>query len=214
MLRFEIHFKPKVPRIRFEISTASCTASCDLQQRILGKVLRVRFKVFLRLVSRAGVCAWTCMLSECLCTFWYVRSRFSRQAYENCVVLEARICYNVAKLMALNAERYALLLLIRKRQQSVVASKPGGFLNLSTLPPPPSVLLINIALIMKTDIMCYCFVTGVHSQTSHTWRNEECTPCVGRFLCPDVLHSDSVKHQQLRNQAWKYALLFIEDERK
>ncbi|KAG7327209.1 hypothetical protein KOW79_008815 [Hemibagrus wyckioides] len=27
------------------------------------------------------------------------------QAYENCVVLEARICYNVAKLMALNAER-------------------------------------------------------------------------------------------------------------
>lgn len=28
-----------------------------------------------------------------------------RQAYENCVVLEARICYNVAKLMALSAER-------------------------------------------------------------------------------------------------------------
>ncbi|KAK1885935.1 CSC1-like protein 2 [Dissostichus eleginoides] len=27
------------------------------------------------------------------------------QAYENCKVLEARICYNVAKLMALNAER-------------------------------------------------------------------------------------------------------------
>lgn len=32
--------------------------------------------------------------------FWFLR-----QAYENCVVLEARICYNVAKLMALNAER-------------------------------------------------------------------------------------------------------------
>lgn len=30
-----------------------------------------------------------------------------RQAYENCTVLEARICYNVAKLMALNAERWA-----------------------------------------------------------------------------------------------------------
>lgn len=28
-----------------------------------------------------------------------------RQAYDNCVVLEARICYNVAKLMALSAER-------------------------------------------------------------------------------------------------------------
>ncbi|KAG7262115.1 hypothetical protein CRUP_019503 [Coryphaenoides rupestris] len=30
------------------------------------------------------------------------------QAYENCTVLEARICYNVAKLMSLNAERYAV----------------------------------------------------------------------------------------------------------
>lgn len=28
-----------------------------------------------------------------------------RKAYENCIVLEARICYNVAKLMALNSER-------------------------------------------------------------------------------------------------------------
>uniref|UniRef100_A0A8C1KII4 Transmembrane protein 63B n=1 Tax=Cyprinus carpio TaxID=7962 RepID=A0A8C1KII4_CYPCA len=28
-----------------------------------------------------------------------------RQVYENCVVLEARVCYNVAKLMSLNAER-------------------------------------------------------------------------------------------------------------
>lgn len=31
---------------------------------------------------------------------------FSRQAYENCAVLEARICYNVAKLMYLMSERY------------------------------------------------------------------------------------------------------------
>lgn len=29
-----------------------------------------------------------------------------RQAYENCAVLEARICYNVAKLMYLMSERY------------------------------------------------------------------------------------------------------------
>ena len=28
-----------------------------------------------------------------------------RQAYETCVVLEARICYNVARLMYLNSER-------------------------------------------------------------------------------------------------------------
>lgn len=34
-----------------------------------------------------------------------VLSVVSRQAYENCTVLEARICYNVAKLMSLNAER-------------------------------------------------------------------------------------------------------------
>uniref|UniRef100_A0A669EEI4 Transmembrane protein 63B n=1 Tax=Oreochromis niloticus TaxID=8128 RepID=A0A669EEI4_ORENI len=32
-------------------------------------------------------------------------SQIKQQAYENCTVLEARICYNVAKLMALNAER-------------------------------------------------------------------------------------------------------------
>lgn len=31
---------------------------------------------------------------------------FNRQAYENCAVLEARICYNVARLMYLNSERY------------------------------------------------------------------------------------------------------------
>lgn len=36
---------------------------------------------------------------------FFVLHKFSRQAYENCIVLEARICYNVAKLMALNAER-------------------------------------------------------------------------------------------------------------
>lgn len=30
---------------------------------------------------------------------------FDRNAYENCVVLEARICYDVAKLMNLNSER-------------------------------------------------------------------------------------------------------------
>lgn len=31
-----------------------------------------------------------------------------RQAYENCVVLESRVCYNVARLMYLNSERYQL----------------------------------------------------------------------------------------------------------
>ncbi|XP_048105193.1 CSC1-like protein 2 isoform X2 [Alosa alosa] len=34
----------------------------------------------------------------------HIKQHFE-QAYENCVVLEARICYNVARLMALNAER-------------------------------------------------------------------------------------------------------------
>ncbi|KAJ8246468.1 hypothetical protein GJAV_G00268160 [Gymnothorax javanicus] len=34
----------------------------------------------------------------------HIKQHFE-QAYENCVVLEARVCYNVAKLMALNAER-------------------------------------------------------------------------------------------------------------
>uniref|UniRef100_A0A8C1KH02 Transmembrane protein 63B n=1 Tax=Cyprinus carpio TaxID=7962 RepID=A0A8C1KH02_CYPCA len=34
----------------------------------------------------------------------HIKQHFE-QAYENCVVLEARVCYNVAKLMSLNAER-------------------------------------------------------------------------------------------------------------
>uniref|UniRef100_A0A8C6S8J6 Transmembrane protein 63Ba n=1 Tax=Neogobius melanostomus TaxID=47308 RepID=A0A8C6S8J6_9GOBI len=35
---------------------------------------------------------------------WDIKQHFE-QAYENCIVLEARICYNVAKLMYLNTER-------------------------------------------------------------------------------------------------------------
>lgn len=31
-----------------------------------------------------------------------------REAYENCVVLESRVCYNVTRLMYLNSERYQL----------------------------------------------------------------------------------------------------------
>lgn len=45
---------------------------------------------------------------DCLIVTIFVRPMFFwfyRQAYDNCVVLEARICYNVAKLMSLNAER-------------------------------------------------------------------------------------------------------------
>uniref|UniRef100_A0AAQ4RR42 Transmembrane protein 63B n=1 Tax=Gasterosteus aculeatus aculeatus TaxID=481459 RepID=A0AAQ4RR42_GASAC len=42
--------------------------------------------------------------------FWIVSLITSLLAYENCVVLEARICYNVARLMYLNSERYVLLI--------------------------------------------------------------------------------------------------------
>uniref|UniRef100_A0A8C3A0R3 Transmembrane protein 63B n=1 Tax=Cyclopterus lumpus TaxID=8103 RepID=A0A8C3A0R3_CYCLU len=40
---------------------------------------------------------------------------FHRHAYENCAVLEARICYNVARLMYLNSERYFLSIIARGR---------------------------------------------------------------------------------------------------
>lgn len=45
------------------------------------------------------------MIFRNLTFFVFFSIIFFRQAYENCIVLEARICYNVAKLMALNAER-------------------------------------------------------------------------------------------------------------
>eukprot|EP00064_Thunnus_orientalis_P015578 superscaffoldBa00002913_g15632 len=45
----------------------------------------------------------SCVVSESGC---FIHSFYThRQAYENCVVLEARICYNVARLMYLNSER-------------------------------------------------------------------------------------------------------------
>lgn len=43
-----------------------------------------------------------CADFDCFSLFFF----FLRQAYENCAVLEARICYNVAKLMYLMSERY------------------------------------------------------------------------------------------------------------
>ncbi|XP_036441919.1 CSC1-like protein 2 isoform X2 [Colossoma macropomum] len=58
------------------------------------------------------------------------------QAYENCVVLEARICYNVAKLMALNAERkkterskkFFTDLMAKEHMPTMINPKPCGHL--------------------------------------------------------------------------------------
>uniref|UniRef100_A0A7N6B364 Transmembrane protein 63B n=1 Tax=Anabas testudineus TaxID=64144 RepID=A0A7N6B364_ANATE len=58
------------------------------------------------------------------------------QAYENCVVLEARICYNVAKLMALNAERkkterskkFFTDLMAKEHVPTMINPKPCGHL--------------------------------------------------------------------------------------
>uniref|UniRef100_H3DGT7 Transmembrane protein 63B n=1 Tax=Tetraodon nigroviridis TaxID=99883 RepID=H3DGT7_TETNG len=57
-------------------------------------------------------------------------------AYENCVVLEARICYNVAKLMCLNSERkkaerskkFFIDLLTKEQVTTTVNPKPCGHL--------------------------------------------------------------------------------------
>ncbi|KAL6468829.1 hypothetical protein MHYP_G00223530 [Metynnis hypsauchen] len=58
------------------------------------------------------------------------------QAYENCVVLEARICYNVAKLMALNTERkkterskkFFTDLMAKEHMPTMINPKPCGHL--------------------------------------------------------------------------------------
>ncbi|XP_033988915.1 LOW QUALITY PROTEIN: CSC1-like protein 2 [Trematomus bernacchii] len=58
------------------------------------------------------------------------------QAYENCKVLEARICYNVAKLMALNAERkkterskkFFTDLMVKEHVPTMINPKPCGHL--------------------------------------------------------------------------------------
>lgn len=53
-------------------------------------------------------CIYLLSFVQILTVFSFFLSFFSfpRQAYENCTVLEARICYNVAKLMYLMSERY------------------------------------------------------------------------------------------------------------
>ncbi|XP_042622921.1 CSC1-like protein 2 [Cyprinus carpio] len=45
----------------------------------------------------------------------HIKQHFE-QAYENCVVLEARVCYNVAKLMSLNAERSVLFCVVLQEE--------------------------------------------------------------------------------------------------
>lgn len=44
-------------------------------------------------------------------TLFFNLSFSLRHAYENCTVLEARMCYDVARLMYLNSERYDILTL-------------------------------------------------------------------------------------------------------
>uniref|UniRef100_A0A671QG28 CSC1-like protein 2 n=1 Tax=Sinocyclocheilus anshuiensis TaxID=1608454 RepID=A0A671QG28_9TELE len=59
-----------------------------------------------------------------------------RQAYENCIVLEARVCYNVAKLMSLNAERkkterskkFFTDLMAKEHMSAMINPKPCGHL--------------------------------------------------------------------------------------
>uniref|UniRef100_A0A8C7UD26 Transmembrane protein 63B n=1 Tax=Oncorhynchus mykiss TaxID=8022 RepID=A0A8C7UD26_ONCMY len=60
----------------------------------------------------------------------------AKQAYENCTVLDARICYNVAKLMSLNAERkkterslkFFTDLMAKEHMPTMVNPKPCGHL--------------------------------------------------------------------------------------
>uniref|UniRef100_A0A673ASA2 CSC1-like protein 2 n=1 Tax=Sphaeramia orbicularis TaxID=375764 RepID=A0A673ASA2_9TELE len=66
---------------------------------------------------------------------WDIKQHFE-QAYENCVVLEARICYNVARLMYLNSERkkterskkFFIDLQTKEHVTTMVNPKPCGHL--------------------------------------------------------------------------------------
>ncbi|KAJ8384747.1 hypothetical protein AAFF_G00198330 [Aldrovandia affinis] len=65
----------------------------------------------------------------------HIKDHFE-QAYENCAVLEARICYNVAKLMSLNAERkkterskkFFTDLMAKEHMPTMINPKPCGHL--------------------------------------------------------------------------------------
>uniref|UniRef100_A0A672PQ72 Transmembrane protein 63B n=1 Tax=Sinocyclocheilus grahami TaxID=75366 RepID=A0A672PQ72_SINGR len=65
----------------------------------------------------------------------HIKQHFE-QAYENCVVLEARVCYNVAKLMSLNAERkkterskkFFTDLMAKEHMPAMINPKPCGHL--------------------------------------------------------------------------------------
>ncbi|XP_073772163.1 transmembrane protein 63Bb isoform X1 [Danio rerio] len=65
----------------------------------------------------------------------HIKQHFE-QAYENCVVLEARVCYNVAKLMSLNAERkkterskkFFTDLMAKEHMPTMINPKPCGHL--------------------------------------------------------------------------------------
>ncbi|KAG1950147.1 calcium permeable stress-gated cation channel [Pimephales promelas] len=65
----------------------------------------------------------------------HIKQHFE-QAYENCVVLEARVCYNVAKLMSLNAERkkterskkFFTDLMAKEHVPTMINPKPCGHL--------------------------------------------------------------------------------------
>uniref|UniRef100_A0A8C8JYE4 Transmembrane protein 63B n=1 Tax=Oncorhynchus tshawytscha TaxID=74940 RepID=A0A8C8JYE4_ONCTS len=65
----------------------------------------------------------------------HIKQHF-QQAYENCTVLDARICYNVAKLMSLNAERkkterslkFFTDLMAKEHMPTMVNPKPCGHL--------------------------------------------------------------------------------------
>uniref|UniRef100_A0AAQ5XSK1 Transmembrane protein 63B n=1 Tax=Amphiprion ocellaris TaxID=80972 RepID=A0AAQ5XSK1_AMPOC len=84
-----------------------------LSHRLLACV----WLVLVRIISKDAFQSFTCVSS-------------SRQAYENCTVLEARICYNVAKLMALNAEskKFFTDLMAKEHVPTMINPKPCGHL--------------------------------------------------------------------------------------
>uniref|UniRef100_A0A672PQ77 Transmembrane protein 63B n=1 Tax=Sinocyclocheilus grahami TaxID=75366 RepID=A0A672PQ77_SINGR len=94
----------------------------------------------------------------------HIKQHFE-QAYENCVVLEARVCYNVAKLMSLNAERkkterskkFFTDLMAKEHMPAMINPKPCGHL-------------------------CCCAITGCEESIAY----QELCVCVCVCLCVSV----------------------------
>uniref|UniRef100_A0A672PQA2 Transmembrane protein 63B n=1 Tax=Sinocyclocheilus grahami TaxID=75366 RepID=A0A672PQA2_SINGR len=113
-----------------------------------------------------------------------------RQAYENCVVLEARVCYNVAKLMSLNAERkkterskkFFTDLMAKEHMPAMINPKPCGHLCCCAITGCEELLLVSLYLPAVSLLTSLC--AGLTYEQSIAY--QELCVCVCVCLCVSV----------------------------